>query len=91
MFQLLSRVNRNLLSVATYALKLNLAVNKREQSIVRADTYVVSGVNMSSALSYENITSKHELTVCSLNTKSLGLGIATVLGRTHSLFMSEIL
>lgn len=88
---LVSRVNADLLSVTTYALKLYLAVNEREQGIVGASAHIVSGVNVSAALSYENVAREDELTVSALNAKSLGLGIASILGGTHSLFMSEIL
>ena len=82
-------VNGNLLSVAAYALKLYLAVNHSEQSVIGASAYVVSGVDVSSALSYKNIAREHELTVRALNAKSFGLGVTTIFGGTHSLFMCE--
>lgn len=84
-------VNADLLSVAANALKLYLAVNKSEQGIIGTFANIVSGVNVSAALSYENVARKYELSVRTLCAKSLGLGITSVLGRTHSLFMSEIL
>ena len=84
-------VNAYLLSVAANALKLNGTVNESVKRVVRTLANVVSGVNMSSALSYENISRRNKLSVRALNAKSFGLGIAAVLGRTHSLFMSEIL
>ena len=84
-----SSVNAYLLSVAAYALKLHLAVNQRKQRVVGASADVVSGVDMSSALSYENVSREYKLSVCALNAETLGLGIASVLGRAHSLFMCE--
>ena len=88
---LVSSVNADLLSVATYALKLNLAVNKSEQGIIGASANIVSGVNVSAALSYKNVARKDKLSIRALNAKSFGLGVTSVLGRTHSLFMSELL
>lgn len=84
-------VNAYLLSVATNTLKLYLAVNECEQGIIGASAHIVSGMNVSTALSYENVTRKNKLSVSALNAKSLGLGVTSVLCRTHSLFMSEIL
>jgi hypothetical protein len=46
-------------------------------------------MNMSAALTNKNVASRYNLTVCTLNTEALGLGITTVLGRTYALFMSE--
>ena len=37
----------------------------------------------------KDISGLHELSVRSLGSKSLGLGISAVLGRTYTLFMSE--
>ena len=84
-------VNGNLLSVTSETLELHLAVNEREQSVIGADAYVVARVNVRAALSYENVARENELSVSALYTQSLGLGISTVLGRTHTFFMSEIL
>jgi len=82
-------VNANLLLAACHVLELNSAVNKSEESVVRADTNVSTGMNLGSALSYENVAGNNCLTVSSLNAKTLGLGITTVLSRTYALFMSE--
>ena len=37
----------------------------------------------------QNVTGEDELTVRALSAKALGLGVTAVLGRTHTLFMSE--
>jgi hypothetical protein len=70
-------------------LELNGAADKCKESIVRTDTYVHSGMNLSSALSNDDVTSDNRLSVCLLNTKTLGLGITAVLGRTNALLVGE--
>ena len=80
-------VNRDLLAVLAHALELYLAVNEGEQGIVLTLTNVGTGVDLSSALSDKDVAGQNELTICSLGTKTLGLAIATVLGRTHTFFM----
>ena len=70
-------------------LKLNSTVNKRKESIVSTDTYVHTGMNLSTALSYDNIAGNNSLTVSLLNAKALRLGITTVLGRTNALLVGE--
>ena len=37
----------------------------------------------------KNVACEYELTVSTLNTKTLGLTVTTVLGRTHTFFMGE--
>jgi hypothetical protein len=46
-------------------------------------------MDLSTALSDKNIAGENGLSVAFLRTKSLGLGLTAVLGRTHSLLMSE--
>ena len=82
-------VYANLLLSAYLMLKLNSTVDKSEESIILTDTNVVTGMDRGSSLSYEDIAGKYCLTVSSLNTKSLGLTVTTVLGRTDTLLMSK--
>ena len=70
-------------------LELNNTVDKCEECIVRADTNVVTGMNLSAALSYKNVAGDNRLTVCLLNAETLGLRITTVLGRTNALLVGE--
>ena len=48
---------------------------------------VGAGMDLSSALSDEDIAGQDELTVCSFRSKTLRLTVAAVLGRTHTFFM----
>ncbi len=82
-------VNANLLLAAGDVLELNLTVDKCEESIVRTDTYVSTGMNLRAALSYDDVAGNNCLTISLLNTKTLGLGITTVLSRTNALLVSE--
>jgi len=88
-YDILVCVYAHLLLTAGNVLKLNSTVNKCEESVIRSDTNVVAGMNLSSTLSYKDITCDNSLTVSLLNAKSLGLGITAVLGRTNTLFMSK--
>ena len=77
---LLNGVNADLLAGLAVALKLNSTVYKSEESIIRADTYIVTGMNFCASLSYKDIACKNELTVSSLGAESLGFGITAVTG-----------
>ena len=89
LFLLLDFVNRNLLAVTTHALEANDAGNLCKKSIVLADADIRARMDVSAALTNENVASRYNLTVCTLDAEALGLGITTVLGRTYALFMSE--
>jgi len=69
--------------------KLNLACDESIKSIISTDTYTVSGMDFGAALSDDDVAGGNELTVSSLNAKTLGLGITTVLGRTNALLVGE--
>ena len=86
---ILVSVYANLLLATGDVLELNNTVNKRKESIVRTDTYVSTGMNLSSALSYKNVAGKNRLTVSLLYAETLGLRITTVLGRTNALLVGE--
>ena len=87
--QLLVSVNANTLLSTGDMLELNGAVDKRKESVIGTDTNVVTGMNLRTALSYQNITGENCLTVSLLNAKALRLGITTVLGRTNALLVGE--
>jgi hypothetical protein len=46
-------------------------------------------MNAGSALSVQDVAGLNELAVSFLGAKSLGIGITTVLGGSHSLFMGK--
>ena len=71
-------VNGNLFSVPADPFKLNGAVDEREQGVVLADAYVVAGLEFGAALSYENISRKHELTVGAFNAEHFGITVSAV-------------
>ena len=82
-------VNRNLLSVTAKMLKTDSAVYKSEQGIILALADIGAGMDVSTTLTNQDVAGQNELTVCSLGAESLGLRVTTVLGRTHTFFMSE--
>ena len=82
-------MDRSSLLVLTYALKAKDAVGQSIQGVITADAYVKAGVNACSALSVKNVAGLNELAVSLLGAKSLSIGITTVLGGSHSLFMGK--
>ena len=89
LFLLLDFVNRNLLAVTTHALEANNAGNLCKKSIVLADADIRARMDVSAALANQNVACRYNLTISTLYAKSLGLGIAAVLGGTCALMMSE--
>ena len=87
--ELFSSVNAYALSAAGNGLELDLSVNQSKQGIVGSLAYVVTGMDMGAALSYQNAACSNGLAVCSLNTQSLGFAVTAVLGRTNTLFVCE--
>jgi hypothetical protein len=59
------------------------------QSIILAEAYVLTRMDMGSALSVKDVASLNKLSVRSLSAKSLGLGITAVLSGTDTFLMSE--
>ncbi len=76
---LLNRINAGFLSVLAHALKTNDAVNLSEERIIRAAAYVVAGMDVSASLLDEDVARQYELTVSTLNAKTLRLRVTTVL------------
>jgi hypothetical protein len=83
------RSDRDLSLVTAFSLETNYAVAKSEQSIVTAASYIDTRMDLGSALSVKNISGLNKLSVCSLGSQSLGLGITTVLCGTYTFLMSE--
>ena len=77
------------LAELTETLETKDAVCKSIQSVIAADAYVEAGMDVGAALSVKDIAGLNKLAVCSLGTKTLGIGITAVLGGAHSLFMRE--
>ena len=82
-------VNAYLLLSLCLLLELNLTVNESEESIILADTNIVTGMYCCTSLSDNDVAGLYGLTVGLLNTKSLGFAVTTVLCRTNTLFMSK--
>ena len=70
-------------------LELNGAADKCKESIVRTDTYIVTGMDLGTTLSNQNVTCKNRLSVSLLYAETLGLGITTVFSRTYALLVSK--
>ena len=68
---LLNSVNAYLFTVFAHSFELNLTVDKSEESVILTLAYVVAGVDVCAALLNKDVACENELTVCTLNTKSL--------------------
>ena len=82
-------VYANLLLVLGLCLKLDLTVDQSIDGMILTETNIVAGPDGSATLSDDDVAGDNGLTVCLLDTKSLGLTVAAVLGRTYTLFMSK--
>ena len=80
MIQLLGGVDRDLLAVLAQALETDNTVSLGKEGIVGADAHVLAGVNMRAALAHQDVAGQNKLTVSTLCTQALGLGITAVLG-----------
>ena len=83
------RINADLLLGRTDSLILYETVDLSKKSVVRSDSDIVTGMDLRAALPYDDVACDYALTVALLSSESLGLGLTTVLGGTHSLLMSE--
>lgn len=70
--------------VFAFAFESHHAVDKCEQCVVFADTDVVAGMEFGAALTHENVTCQHELSVGTLGPQSLRRALATVVRGTRS-------
>ncbi len=82
-------VNADLLLATCLVLKLYLTIDESEEGMVGAHADVVAGMNSCASLSDDDIAGDNGLAVGLLNTKSLGLTVTTVLGRTYAFLMSK--
>ena len=65
---MLNRVNGALLAILTLALEADMAVDLCEQSIIAADTDIVTRMNVRASLTNEDVARKDELAVRALRT-----------------------
>lgn len=86
---LLDRIYADFLLVCSKALESYNAVRECEESVVRSFADILTGMNVSSALSYKNVSCKNELTVRSFNAKTFRFGITAVFSGAHTFFMGE--
>ena len=75
--QLLSGVNRSLLTILAKTLETEHAALLGVESIVRADTDVDARMDVGAALAHKNVAGENELTVSALGAKALGWKVAT--------------
>jgi len=69
--------------------KADNAIDRSKERIVLADADVGAGMEMRAALTHENVARKHELTVRTLRSETLGMAVAAVTGRTDAFFMRK--
>lgn len=82
-------INADALFFTGKVLKFHFSVAESEKRVIRAASHVNAGMNMSSALSHNNISGNNGLSVGLFNTETFGFAVATILGRANSLFMRK--
>jgi len=72
-------------------LELNAAVNESKECVVRSAANIVTGMDLCTSLSDDDVSGDNCLTVSLLNTKSLGFAVTAVLCRTNTFVVYELL
>jgi hypothetical protein len=85
----LNSVNADLLLVAAHTLEADNTVDQSEQGIVGTTANTSTSVDVSAALTNQDVASGNGLTVSTLSAQTLRLGITAVLSGTYTLLMSE--
>ena len=83
------RIHAALGLLLALALEANHAVHQGEQGVVAAAAAVGAGMNVGAALTLQDVARQDELAARTLRAEALGLAVATVVGRTGALLMSE--
>lgn len=65
---LLSLVDGDLLAILAHTLKTNSTIHLGEQGIIATATDILTGVNMRTALTNQNVSGENELTIGALRT-----------------------
>ena len=86
---LLYRIDRSLFAVLAHSLESEDTVAGRKERIVAALADIGAGMDLGTSLTNQYVAREDELTVASLDAKTLGFGISAVLGGAHTFFMSE--
>ena len=87
--QLLSGVNRSLLTILAETLETEHAALLGVEGIVRADTDIHARMDVGAALAHKNVAGENKLTVSALGTKTLGVRVAAVLRGAAALLVGE--
>jgi hypothetical protein len=82
--KLFGSVNADLFLVFSDSFKSDDSVDKSVQSIVASDSDIVTGMDFSSSLSYENISRKNFLTVGTFCSETFSVAVTSVLRASHS-------
>ena len=85
----LSLVDGDLLAVLAQTLEANHTVDLGEQGVVAAAANIHTGVNVSAALTNQDVAGQNVLTISALGAETLGLGITAILGGTNALLVGE--
>ena len=88
-YRLVLRIYAYLLLSQTLCFKAHNSIDLGEERIVLANTDVVTGMKMRSALPDKNVARQNELPVRTLGSKTLRLAVATVSGAANTFFMSK--
>ena len=70
-------------------LETDNAVDLGVKGIILADTDIGAGMEVSAALTHEDVAREDKLTVSTLGPQTLGFAFTTVAGATNALFMCK--
>ena len=76
-----------LLAALAHALETNGAIDQSKQGIIAALADILTRLDVSAALTNEDVAGQNELTICTLGAQTLSRRITAVLGAAYALFM----
>lgn len=82
-------INAALCSVLAHTLITNNTVDQCEQRIIAASAAVQAGMDVCAALTIQDVSCQHELSVCTLGSKTLGFAVTTIVRGAGSFFVCK--
>ena len=79
----------DLLAILAQSLKLDATVLQCKQGVVLADAHVHAGVNVSTALTDQDVASQNKLTIAALDAQTLSHRVTAVTSGANALLMCE--
>src|SRR3954469_6983958 len=84
------RIHAHLKALLALVLELHLAIDRREERVVRRAADVAAGMELGAALHHDDAARGHEFPAEALHAEILRLRVAPVARRAYAFFMSHL-